>query len=268
MKKIITILISITLIAVLFTGCNKPEENTIKIGASITPHSEILEVAKEILSTQGYTLDIVEYNDYVLPNTATQDGELHANYFQHLPYLTNFNDENDTHLVPVATIHYEPFGIYAGKTKSIDELADGATIAVPNDGTNEARALLLLEVQGLITLREGAKFTATILDIESNPKNLNIKEIEAAQLVRALEDVDLAVINGNYALAAGLNVGVDALAVEDKDSDAAQTYANIVVVKEGNEQTEEIKALVKALQSEEIKNFINEKYNGAVIPTF
>ncbi|NLK67874.1 MAG: ABC transporter substrate-binding protein [Clostridiaceae bacterium] len=268
MKKIVTILISITLIAALFTGCKKQEENTIKIGASVTPHAEILEVAKEILAEQGYTLEIIEYNDYILPNTATEDGELHANYFQHLPYLTNFNEENGTHLVPVAAIHYEPFGIYAGKTKSIDELADGATIAVPNDGTNEARALLLLEAQGLITLKEGADFTATILDIDSNPKNLNIKEIEAAQIVRALEDVDLAVINGNYAIAAGLNVGKDALAVEDKDSDAAQTYSNVIVVKEGNEQTQAIKALVEAVQSEKVKKFINETYDGAVIPSF
>lgn len=268
MKKLLSILISITLLAVTLTGCGKTDENTIKIGASVTPHAQILEVAKEILAEQGYTLDIVEYNDYVIPNTATENGELLANYFQHLPYLTNFNEENGTHLVSVATIHYEPFGIYAGKTKSLDELSDGATIAVPNDGTNEARALLLLEAQGLIKLKEGASFTATILDIESNPKNLEIKEIEAAQLARTLQDVDLAVINGNYAIEAGLNVGKDALAVEDKESEAAQTYANIVAVKEGNENNEAIKALVEALKSDKVKDFINEQYEGAVIPLF
>jgi D-methionine transport system substrate-binding protein len=269
MKKLITILLTVAVIATVFVGCGKTNESkTIKIGASVTPHAEILKVAKDILAEQGYTLEIVEYNDYVIPNTATESGELLANYFQHQPYLTDFNTEKGTHLVSVASIHYEPFGIYAGKTKSLDALADGATIAVPNDGTNEARALLLLEAQGLIKLKADVGFTATALDIESNPKNLVIKEIEAAQLARALTDVDLAVINGNYAIEAGLKVGTDALAVEDKDSEAAQTYANIVAVKEGNENNEGIKALVKALKSDKVRNFINEKYEGAVIPLF
>jgi len=276
MKKIIAILLILVTTSV-FTGCSKTdkvdsgkanENKTIKVGASVTPHAEILEVAKGILAESGYTLEIVEYNDYVLPNTATESGELDANYFQHQPYLTDFNAENGTHLVSVASIHYEPFGIYPGKTKSIDELADGAIIAVPNDGTNEARALLLLEAQGLIKLKDGVGLTATALDIESNPKKLVIKEIEAAQLARALADVDLAVINGNYAIEAGLHVNTDALAVEDKDSEAAQTYANIVVVKEGNENNEAIKALVNAIKSDKVKDFINEKYNGAVIPIF
>lgn len=269
MKKLIAILLTLVVITTVFVGCGKATgSKTIKIGASVTPHAEILEVAKEILKEKGYTLDIVEYNDYVIPNTATESGELLANYFQHQPYLTDFNNEKGTHLVSVASIHYEPFGIYPGKTKSLDSLPDGAAIAVPNDGTNEARALLLLQAQGLITLKENVGLTATILDIASNPKNLQIKEIEAAQLSRALADVDLAVINGNYAIEAGLKVGTDALAVEDKDSEAAQTYANIVVVKEGNENNASIKALVEALKSDKVKNFMIEKYEGAVIPIF
>lgn len=269
MKRILAVLISVALLAVVLAGCNKTEKKiTIKVGASVTPHAEILEVAKDILAKKGYTLEIVEYSDFVLPNKAVDSGELDANYFQHLPYLKDFNEKNGTKLVSVAVIHYEPLGIYPGKTKSLEELPDGATIAIPNDGTNEARALKLLESQGLIKLKEGADFTATVLDIESNPKNLVIKELEAAQIARTREDVDLAVINGNYALEAGLNVNKDALAFEDKDSEAAQTYANIVAVKEGNENNEAIKALVEALQSEEVRNFINEKYEGAVVPLF
>ena len=270
MKKVIAVLISVTLLALLLSGCGSEEKanTSIKVGATVTPHSEILEVAKEILAEKGYTLEIVEYNDYIIPNIATDTGELDANYFQHLPYLEDFNEKNGTKLVSVAAIHYEPFGIYPGKTKSLDELPDGATIVIPNDGTNEARALMLLEAQGLITLKEGISFTATVLDIESNPKNLEIKELEAAQLARVLQDVDLAVINGNYAIEAGLNVSRDALAVEDKDSEAAQTYANILVVKEGNENNEAVKALAEALQSEDVRQFINETYEGAVIPIF
>ncbi len=270
MKKVLTLLLSLLFVFAALTGCSgkkSADDKTIKVGASVTPHAEILEIAKDILEKDGYTLEIVEYNDYVLPNTATESGELDANYFQHQPYLTDFNAENGTHLASVASIHYEPFGIYAGKTGSIDALGDGAMIAVPNDGTNEARALMLLEDLGLITLKAEAGFTATILDIEDNPMNLNIKEIEAAQLARSLPDVEMAVINGNYAIEAGLNVA-DALAVEDKDSEAAQTYANILVVKEGNENNKGIQALVKALQSEEVRNFINDTYNGAVIPIF
>ena len=266
MKKLITVLLTVAVIAAVLSGCGG-DSKTIKVGASVTPHAEILEVAKEILAEEGYTLEIVQYNDYVIPNTATESGELQANYFQHQPYLTDFNKENGTHLVSVASIHYEPFGIYAGKTKSLDALADGATIAIPNDGTNEARALKLLEAQNLIKLKEGTGFTATVLDIGSNPKNLEIKEIEAAQLTRALTDVDLAIINGNYAIQAGLKVK-EALAVEDKDSESAQTYANIVAVKEGNEDNKAIQALVKALKSDKVRDFINEKYEGSVIPLF
>jgi D-methionine transport system substrate-binding protein len=269
MKRFIALLLTLAVVAALFTGCGKAEDNkTIRVGASITPHAEILEIIKDDLAEKGYTLEIVEYNDYVIPNNATESGELLANYFQHEPYMLDFNAENGTHLVAVAYIHYEPFGIYPGKTKSLDELPDGATIAVPNDGTNEARALLLLQDLGLIRLKEGVGFTATVLDIESNPKNLVIQEIAAAQLARSLPDVDMAVINGNYAIEAGLKVGTDALAVEDKDSAAAQTYANIIAVKEGNEGSEAVKALVEALKTDKVRDFMEEKYEGAVIPMF
>lgn len=239
----------------------------IKVGASVTPHAEILAAIKDELATAGYALEIVEFTDYVLPNTALENGELDANYFQHQPYLTDFNAENGTHLVSAAAVHYEPFGLYAGKTKSLAELKDGAVIAIPNDGTNEARALLLLEAQGLIKLKEGITFTATKLDIAENPHNYDIQELEAAQLARTLQDVDVAVINGNYAIQAGLKVK-DALAVEDKDSIAAETYANILVVKEGNENTEITKALAAALQSETVRQFIDATYDGAVIAKF
>ena len=280
MKRITALVSALVLLVCLAAGCGKKKEDkvfgssevkkpvTIKVGASVTPHAEILGVAKELLAKEGYTLEIVEFNDYVLPNTSVEDGELDANYFQHRKYLADFNKENGTHLVEVVPVHYEPFGIYAGKTKSLEELADGAKIAVPNDGTNEGRALLLLEAQGLIKLKENVGFTATKLDIVENPKNLEIQELDAAQLVRALGDVDLAVINGNYAIQGGLNAGKDALAVEDKDSEATQTYANVLAVKEGHEKDAGILALAKALQSEEVKKFIEENYDGAVIPMF
>lgn len=268
LKRLAAILLALVLTGALFTACgSEKDDKTIKVGASVTPHAEILEVVKGILEEEGYTLEIVEYNDYVLPNNAVESGELDANYFQHQPYLTDFNAENGTHIVSVAAIHYEPFGIYAGKTDSLENLADGASIAIPNDGTNEARALFLLEAQGLITLKEGIGFTATVLDIESNPKNLDIKEIEAAQIPRTLEDVDLGIINGNYAIGAGLSAK-DALAVEDKNSESAQTYANIVAVKEGNEDEPKIKALVDALQSEEVREYIENTYDGGVVPIF
>lgn len=271
MKKALSVLLVLTLLVSCFAalaGCgSKKDDMTIKIGASPAPHAEILEVVKPILEKKGYTVEIVTYNDYVLPNTAVEQGELDANYFQHAPYMNNFNEENNTHLVSAGAIHYEPFGIYAGKVDSLDALVDGSTIAIPNDGSNEARALFLLEAQGLITLKEGTGYTATILDIDENPLNLNIVEMEAAQLVRALPDVDVAVINGNYAIDGGLKVA-DALATEDASSDAAQTYANIVAVKEGNENSQKIKDLVAALQSDEVAEFINTTYAGAVIPIF
>lgn len=243
------------------------EDKVIKVGASVTPHAEILEHVKQTLADEGYTLEIVEYNDYVLPNTALEDGDLDANFFQHQPYLDNFNEENNTHLVSVAAVHFEPFAIYAGKTDSLVDLQDGATVAVPNDTTNEARALLLLEAQGLIKLKDGVGLDATVLDIEENPKNLQIQEIEAAQIVRSLPDVDIACINGNYAKEGGLDVA-DAIAVEASDSLAADTYANVIAVKEGNENTDKTKALVNAVLSDDVRQFIEDTYGNAVVPVF
>ena len=239
----------------------------IKVGASITPHAEILAQVKDVLKEQGYDLQIVEYNDYVLPNTALEDGDLDANFFQHQPYLDDFNKENNTHLVSVAAVHFEPFGLYAGKTASLDDLQDGATVAVPNDTTNEARALLLLEAQGLIKLKDDAGLQATVLDIVENPKNLQIQGSEAAQLVRSLPDVDIAAINGNYAKEGGLDVA-DAIAVEASDSLAADTYANVIAVKEGNENSAKTQALVNAVLSDDVKNYIKETYGNAVVPVF
>ena len=280
MKKLIAIVLTLVL-ALSFAACAQPEaapaetaapETTesaapselvkVKVGASVTPHAEILNAVKDELKAAGYDLEVVEFTDYVLPNTALEQGDLDANYFQHTPYLENFNEENGTHLVAVGKIHYEPFGIYAGKTSDLSAIPEGGAIAIPNDGTDEARALLLLEAQGLIKLKE-----ATVLDIAENPKNLDIKEIEAAQLARSLQDVDAAVINGNYAIQAGLKVK-DALAIEDKDSIAADTYANVLVVKEGHENDEATKALLAALQSDTAKKFMEEKYEGAVIAAF
>lgn len=244
------------------------EPVVLKVGASPTPHAQILEQVVPILAEQGIDLQIIEYTDYVIPNTAVEEGENDANYFQHQPYLDNFNAEHGTHLVSVGAIHYEPFGVYAGKTDSLDNLQDGATIAIPNDGSNEARALYLLEAQGLITLDHDVEFAKTTpLDVKENPKNLDFKELEAAMLPKSLEDVDCAVINGNYAIGAGLSIS-DALATEDPDSLAAQTYANIVVVKEGNEDNPAIQALVKALQSDTIRDYINDTFQGAVVPVF
>ena len=241
---------------------------TLKVAASPTPHAEILNVAKDILAEQGITLEVVEFSDYVQPNLVTESGEVDANYFQHTPYLESFNEENGTHLVSVGAIHYEPFGIYPGKSNDLANIADGATIAVPNDTTNEARALQLLAAQGLITVRDGAGLTATVNDITENPHNLQIEEIEAAQLPRTVQDVDFAVINGNLAMEAGFSVGKDALATEDASSEAAQTYANVLVVKEGNENNPAVQALLKALQSDEVKNYIDQTYDGAVVAIF
>ena len=241
---------------------------TIKVAASPTPHAEILGVAKDLLAEQGITLDIIEFSDYVQPNMVTESGEVDANYFQHQPYLDSFNEENGTHLVSVGDIHYEPLGIYPGKSKSLDEISDGAVIAVPNDTTNEARALQLLAAQGIISIREDAGLTATGNDITENPHNVQVEELEAAQLPRTLADVDYAVMNGNYALEAGFSVSKDALATEDANSEAAQTYANVLVVKEGNENNPGVQALLKVLKSQEVKDFIEETYDGAVVPLF
>jgi D-methionine transport system substrate-binding protein len=244
------------------------DDKTIVVGASPSPHAEILAAAKDILAKDGYTLEVKEYTDYVQPNVALSAGDLDANYFQHQPYLDQYNQENKTDLVSAGLIHYEPFGIYAGKTKSLDALKDGASIGVPNDATNEARALLLLEAQGLIKLKDGVGINATKNDIEENKKNLNITEIEAAQLPRSLQDLDLAVINGNFAIEAGLSVKKDALATEDTQSVGAKTYGNIIAVRKGDESSAKIKALVAALQSDTIREFIDKKYDGAVVALF
>lgn len=243
-------------------------DTVIKVGASPTPHAEILGAIQDEIAQQGYTLDIVEYNDYVLPNTALQEGDIDANYFQHITYLNDFNEENGTDLVSVAEIHFEPFGIYSEKIESLDELQDGAIVAVPNDTTNEARALLLLQQEGLITVDPDAGLTATVVDIVDNPKNLVIQEVEAAQIPRNLPDVDIACINGNYALDAGYNVGEDAIAVEASESDAAKAYVNVLAVKAGNENDPKTQALVKALLSNTVQTFISDNYDGAVVTVF
>ena len=271
-RKFISAALVLSLAGTLaLTGCGGKEaggeDTVIKVGATPAPHAEVLEVIKDNLEEEGYTLEIVEYNDYILPNKAVSEGELDANYFQHISYLNNYNEENGTDLVSAGSIHYEPFALYAGTTSSIDDLADGDQIAVPNDGTNEGRALKLLEAQGLITLDPEAGFLATKLDIVENPHNLDIVEMEAAQLPRVLETVDMAVINGNYAIDAGLNLS-DAIAIEADDSEAAEAYANVVAVANGNEDSEKIQALVNALKSDEVKQFMEETYGGAVVPLF
>lgn len=237
----------------------------IKIAASPIPHAEILEKAAEILKDYGYELDIVEFEDYVQPNLVVESGEFDANYVEHVPYLNSFNEEQGTHLVDAGDIHYEPFGIYPGIKNSLDDIADGDRIAIPNDTTNEARALLLLQDNGLITLKENAGLTATVNDIVENPKNIEFVELEAAQVARVVKEVEYVVLNGNYALEAGYSVGRDSIAYESSDSVAAQTYVNIIAVYEGNENTDKIKALVSVLRSDAIKKFIQDTYDGAVI---
>ena len=241
---------------------------TLKVAASPTPHAEILNAAKDILAEQGIDLEVIEFTEYVQPNLVTESGEVDANYFQHKPYLDGFNVKQGTHLVSVGPVHYEPLGIYPGKSDDLANITDGATIAVPNDTTDEARALQLLATQGLITVRDDAGLTATINDITENPHNIKFEEIEAAQLPRTVQDVDFAVINGNYALAAGFSVKNDALATEDASSEAAQTYANILAVKEGRENDPAIQALYAALTSDKVKDYINSTYDGAVVPIF
>ena len=246
-------------------GGTVESKGTIKVAASATPHAEILAAAKPILAEQGWDLEVTEFDDYVLPNEVVESGEMDANYFQHVPYLDSFNEEKGTHLVEVGKIHYEPFGIYPGTKSSLDDIADGDVIAVPNDTTNEARALLLLQDNGIIKLKDGAGIKATVNDIEENPNNIEIVELEAAQVPRVVNEVAYVVLNGNYALQAGFSVAKDALAYEKSDSEAAKTYVNVIAVKEGNENSEKIKALVDVLKSDSIKKFIDEKYDGAVI---
>ena len=242
------------------------DDKTITVAASETPHSEILEAAKPILEEEGYDLEVTVFDDYVQPNEVVESGDFDANYFQHIPYLNSFNEEKGTHLVNAGGIHYEPFGIYPGTKSSLDDIADGDTIAVPNDTTNEARALLLLQDTGIIKLKDGAGLEATVNDIEENPYNVEIVELAAEQVARVAEETSYIVLNGNYALQAGYSVSKDALAYETSDSEAAKTYVNVIAVKEGNENSDKIKALVDVLKSDEIKDFINEKYDGAVIP--
>ena len=241
-------------------------KGTITVAASPTPHAEILAQAKPILEAEGWTLEVKEFQDYVQPNNVVESGEFDANYFQHIPYLENFNEEQGTHLVNAGGIHYEPFGIYPGTKSSLDDIAEGDTIAVPNDTTNEARALLLLQDNGILKLKDGAGLTATVLDIEENPYNVEILELEAAQVPRVKDEVAYVVLNGNYALDAGFSVAKDSLAYEKSDSDAAKTYVNVIAVKEGNENSEKILALVGALKSDAIRQYINDTYDGAVVP--
>ena len=292
MKKILALTLSAILCLGLLAGCGTdsgtaatdPAESsaepsadstgsgeleTITVGASITPHAEILDAVRGELEALGYDLEIVEYTDYILPNVSLSDGSLDANYFQHGPYLETYNAENGTDLVNAASIHYEPMGIYPGSKTSLDELAEGDTIAIPNDGSNETRALLLLQDNGYITLADGidASSNATILDIVDNPLNLNILEMAAENISNSLPDVAFGIINGNYALQAGLT-GDDALASEDPDSDAAQTYANIVACRNGEESSEKIQALITALTRDTCREYIESTYSGAVVPIF
>ncbi|MBD5549203.1 MAG: ABC transporter substrate-binding protein [Lachnospiraceae bacterium] len=246
-------------------GAKSGETEKITVGASITPHSEILQQAKPILAEEGIDLEIVQIEDVVTPNTGVVEGTLDANFFQHQPYLDDFNSENGTDMVSIGAVHYEPFGIYAGRTTNLADLPDGALVAVPNNVTNEARALLLLQQEGIITLDTDAGVLAGVNDIVDNPKNIQFSEIDPSQLVRALPDVDVAVINGNYALEGGLSI-TDALAIELADGLAAQTYKNILVTKRENAENPALLRLVEVLQSEEIQNYISETYNGSVVP--
>ena len=273
-KKILALALAGVLVVGALTGCGssksessekKTDDKKITVAASATPHAEILEEAKTLLKDKGYELEVKVFDDYVQPNNVVESGEFDANYFQHVPYLEQFNEEKGTHLVVAGKIHYEPFGIYPGTKKDLKDIAKGDKIAVPNDTTNEARALLLLQDNGIIKLKDGAGIKATVNDIEENPNNVEIVELEAAQVPRVVNEVAYEVLNGNYALEANYTVKKDALAYEKSDSEAAKTYVNVIAVKEGNENSEKIKALVDVLKSDSIKKFINEKYDGAVI---
>ncbi|MCR4589552.1 MAG: MetQ/NlpA family ABC transporter substrate-binding protein [Lachnospiraceae bacterium] len=270
-KRVFCVLLTVVFAAGLIAGCGKSQagnDKIIKVAASETPHSEILNQAKDKLKEQGYDLQVTVFEDYVQPNNVVEQGEFDANYFQHINYLNSFNEENGTSLVVAdnGKIHYEPFGIYAGTKTSLADLADGDSIAIPNDTTNEARALLLLEQEGLIRLEDGAGVTATVNQVAENPKNLELVEVEAAQVPKQLKSVAFGVINGNYALEAGLNVGKDALAVEAASGEAIQQYVNIIAVKKGNESSEKIKALTSVLKSDAIVSYIKDTYEGAVVP--
>ena len=273
-KKILALALAGVLVVGALTGCGssksessekKTDDKKITVAASATPHAEILEEAKTLLKDKGYELEVKVFDDYVQPNNVVESGEFDANYFQHVPYLEQFNEEKGTHLVVAGKIHYEPFGIYPGTKKDLKDIAKGDKIAVPNDTTNEARALLLLQDNGIIKLKDGAGIKATVNDIEENPNNIEIVELEAAQVPRVVNEVAYVVLNGNYALEANYTVKKDALAYEKSDSEAAKTYVNVIAVKEGNENSEKIKALVDVLKSDSIKKFIDEKSDGAVI---
>ena len=280
MKKFIGILLTAAL-AFGAVGCGSTTTNetadeattttaegaTIVVGASPSPHAEILKAAQPLLAEKGITLEIKEFTDYVQPNLALNTGDLDANYFQHQPYLDQFNADNDMDLVALGAVHYEPMGIFAGNSSDLAALPDGAKVGVPNDATNEARALLLLESNGLIKLKEDAGVAATKLDIVENPHNLEIVEMEAAQLPLSLGSLDIAVINGNYALSGGLSIS-DALAIEEADSLAAETYQNVVAVRNGDETRPELQTLMEVLNSQEIADYINETFEGAVAPVF
>lgn len=265
----LAIILSLVIGSVALTGCGGKdgEDKTIKVGASPAPHAEILKEVKAELEKDGYKLEIVEFQDYVQPNKALDAGDIDANYFQHKPYMDEFNAKQGTELVSIGAIHYEPLGLYQGEKKSLDDLAEGDKIAVPNDTTNEARALLLLESEGLIKLKKDAGLTATKHDIVENPKKLEIVELEAAIIPRSMSSVAMGVINGNYALSAGIKDDT-AITFESSDSEAAKTYANIIAVKKGNEDSEKSMALLKAMTSDKIKKFIEKKYGKAVVPVF
>ena len=261
------LVLSLGILSACGGGSIDSADKTIKVAASPTPHAEILNSISDALAEDGWTLEVVEFDDYVQPNVATTDGDVDANYFQHVPYLDQYNSENGTELVAVGNVHYEAMGAYKGTKSSFDELADGDKIGVPNDVTNEARALQLLAANGVITLKDGVGLEATKLDIVDNPKNVEIVELEAATIPSALPDLAFGVINANYALGAGLTTD-DAVAYEAADSEAAETYVNVIVVNKGNEDSEKTQALVKAIQTDAVKDFILNTYNGAVQPKF
>lgn len=266
-RKLVVTVITAALALSVLTGCGgKKDDGTITVAASATPHAEILEQVKPILAEQGYTLEVTVFNDYVQPNQVVESGEYDANYFQHRPYLDSFNEEQGTHLVEAGAIHYEPFGIYPGTKNDLGAIAEGDVIAVPNDTTNEARALLLLQDNGMLTLKANVGLEATVRDIEDNPYNVEIQELEAAQVPRVKDEVAFVVLNGNYAMEAGFSVAKDAVAYEQSDSEAAKTYVNVIAVKEGNENNAGIEALVDALKSDTVKEYINNTYDGGVIP--
>ncbi len=271
MKKIIALIMTGIMAASVLAGCGSKGAaggagDKITVAASATPHAEILEQAKPLLKEKGYDLEVTIFDDYVQPNNVVESEEFDANYFQHIPYLNEFNEEQGTHLVNAGGIHYEPFGIYPGTKSDLSQLADGDEIAVPNDTTNEARALLLLEANGVLKLKDGVGLTATVNDVESYSKDIKIVELAAESVKDAIPDAAFVVLNGNYALEAGLSVGKDSLAYEAQDSEAAATYVNVIAVKEGHENDDKIKALVDVLKSDDIVKYINDTYDGAVVP--